>query len=404
MFRSLKIAIAVASLVAALAVVPAAGAVDAATPSSWHQLGFNGAHTGVNPNETALSASTVPGLTEKWVSSRGSWIPSNPVVADGDVYWVSGYPRTVVASNATTGARVWARHASYILTDPVVVGNTVYTARFAGDKLFALNAHTGAVLRATPMIDTEGLVYADGVLFTSPYNSELMGAYDAATGRRLWTSGIGPVDGLPAVADGEVFAVSQLSGGARFLVALDAATGHQLWSKPLSDQANATPVVSGKLVFVDTIDGHMTAFNRTTGALVWEKTFGTDAAIDFAPAVFNGRVYQIVQLPCRTIVSVMNAATGAAAWSRVVDACAPVGRGGGDGSPVIANGLVYVPGAKKICIFTTAGKLVKVLSTGDDTVGTPVVTAGRVFVATYGTGRPHGHMQAFGIQGHGAGR
>ncbi len=62
MFRSLKIAIAVASLVAALAVVPAAGAVDAATPSSWHQLGFNGAHTGVNPNETALSASTVPGL------------------------------------------------------------------------------------------------------------------------------------------------------------------------------------------------------------------------------------------------------------------------------------------------------------------------------------------------------
>ena len=105
--RGRSVLAAVAVVVSLLAVPAAAGAA----PSSWPQFGFGAAHTFVNPHETTLSASTVPGLTQAWIASPGPNRPTDPVVADGNVYTVEYTnfdPSKLVAKKAATGATAWS--------------------------------------------------------------------------------------------------------------------------------------------------------------------------------------------------------------------------------------------------------------------------------------------------------
>ena len=397
-----------------LAALPAVGSSAAASGagSAWPQLGFNAAHTGVNPNETALSAANVPTLTQQWIHQQGINPPDDPVAAGGLVYFV-GSDGVLVALNGMTGAPTWSFTEPSTLTDPVVVGSVVYTS--ASEELYALNARTGAVERATPIVANAGLVYAGGVLYTEPADSSgpvPMGAYSASTGEQLWTANVGSLIAPPAVGDGEVFALDNQGNGAgqRVLRARSAVDGHALWSRVIGPQVNATPVVSGNTVIVTTIAAHMVALNATTGALLWRKTMGPKRTTfgESAPAIYRGKVYQILELGCvngrhLSGITVRGLTTGTRVWSHVYEnipcADAKVG-GGGPRSPTIANGLVYLPAmnAKKIRIFTTGGKPVTVLSTGEFTMSTVVVAAGQLYVSTWDPFQSPdgaGYLQAF---------
>ena len=398
--------------VVVLAAVGSSAAASAGLPSRWPQLGFNAAHTGVNPNETTLSAANVPSLSRRWMYQEGINPPDDPVVADGLVYFV-GSDGALVALNNTTGALQWTFTASSTLTDPVVVGNVVYTS--ASGALYALNAHTGAVERTTPIAANAGLVYARGALYTEPSASSgpaPMGAYQAATGAQLWTANAGSLLAPPAVSGGRVFSLDNNGRGlgTRLLRARSAADGRLLWSRAIGSQVNATPVVSGNTVIVTTISARMLALNATTGQVMWRKTLGPEQTTfgDSAPAIYTGDVYQILELGCvngrhMSGITVRSLSTGVRVWSHIYEnipcAQAVVG-GGGPRSPAIANGLVYLPemNAQKIRVFTTGGKLVTEFSTGEFTMSTVVVAAGELYVSTWDPFQSPdgaGYLQAF---------
>jgi len=98
-------------------------------------------------------------------------------------------------------------------------------------------------------------------------------AYDAASGRQVWT-----VDaalrtrrnheawgGGLAYDNGRVF----VSSGYRFVAALDASTGKKIWETRTDAPVHAAPTVAGGRVFVESVDDDLLTFDEGTGALGW---------------------------------------------------------------------------------------------------------------------------------------
>ena len=122
----------------------------AATIDTWPMFGQDPLHLGLSP-DTAIGASTAPGLTTKW-SKRLSSVhdQASPAVAFNAtlkktlVYEVT-HGGVVSAFNASTGAQVWRRTVGpNVNSSPAVYRNTVYFGDNEG-TLEALNAATGAV-------------------------------------------------------------------------------------------------------------------------------------------------------------------------------------------------------------------------------------------------------------------
>ena len=93
---------------------------------NWAQFHFSPCHTGFNPYEFVLSASTVGNLALKWSYTTGNVFHSSPAVVNGVVYILSedGY---VYALNALTGAKLWSHFTEvYSTSAPAVVNGVVY--------------------------------------------------------------------------------------------------------------------------------------------------------------------------------------------------------------------------------------------------------------------------------------
>ncbi|MEM6453978.1 MAG: PQQ-binding-like beta-propeller repeat protein [Acidobacteriota bacterium] len=133
----------------------------------------------------------------------------------------------------------------------------------------------------------------DGRLFTlfGERGSSHVGAFDASTGKRLWTHRLGKErrdqfgDGpraTPTVHDGVVYAVGELGA----LVALDAATGKVRWQHDLADRFDAripTWGISSSPLVVDDLLLHnvggkrgylIVAFNLADGKVAWHTGSG----------------------------------------------------------------------------------------------------------------------------------
>ena len=168
---------AVASLLLALTTVGTA----AAATGDWTTYGNGNARTGYDAAETAITPATAPNLQLAWTASASAgpanWVTSQPVVANGLVYWGSwdGYER----ASTTSGALVWQTYigrqtppascnASYwdvgVPATATVVGSVVYVA--AGNGVVdALDAATGAVEWTTQVGGPDDYIYSATAVF-----------------------------------------------------------------------------------------------------------------------------------------------------------------------------------------------------------------------------------------------
>src|SRR5207244_8805824 len=108
------------------------------------------------------------------------------------------------------------------------------------------------------------------------------------------------------------------------LVCAQAADGKVLWTKSMQDLGGRTPgwgytesaLVDGKLVLATPggDKGTMAAFDKMTGAVVWQSKDVTEGAqySSIVPATFGGKK-QYVQLVMQTLFGV-DAATGKVVW------------------------------------------------------------------------------------------
>jgi outer membrane protein assembly factor BamB len=188
---------------------------------------------------------------------------------------------------------------------------------------------------------------ADGKL------AEVCVAFDAATGKELWATGIGPAkyrggadsgaegnsggDGprsTPAVSDKRVYVYS----AQMVLACLDSETGKTLWNKNVLQDFNGknigwesamSPVVDHNLVYVagGGAGQSMLAFDKATGTLAWKT--GDDQMTHATPVVVTMHgVRQVIFLMQSGLVA-LEAATGHSLWRfpftyRTATGCSPV--------------------------------------------------------------------------------
>ena len=193
-------------------------------------------------------------------------------------------------------------------------------------------------------------------------------ALDAASGRELWSTRIGPTyrghggsdDGpiaTPMIDGDDVFA----TGPHGQLLALDAATGKERWRHDLVQEFGASvpqwgfgssPLVHGQLVIVPTGGAKsrgLLAFNRDTGRLEWNAPHMTTPAYSSAvPAVIGGTSQIVVAAGDRTFA--VSPRDGMLLWS------AP----GPGGSVEVANSPIILPDDRVLLTYWQEAAMVTI--------------------------------------------
>jgi len=228
-------------------------------------------------------------------------------------------------------------------SSPVIANGIVYVGADDG-TLYAFDTIKGSVLWTYPSGSRilSSPTVTNGVVYFGNDNGNL-DALNAITGQLLWTITIprDGIDGSPIVANGVVY-IGSVFGN---IYAFSAAKGKLLWTTRMSHYISSVPVVSNGVVYISfKLNGTLAALNAKTGTLLWTGTVaygGTDGS----PSVANGMVYTAAfstVSPYDVTLYAFNAlgcgnSTCSSLWT------APVGSPGGNGvsSPAVSNGIVY---------------------------------------------------------------
>ncbi len=109
----------------------------------------------------------------------------------------------------------------------------------------------------------------------------LVAAYDAKTGKQIWTASClsGEVAPSPAFGGGLIFTANMGS----YLTALRPDTGAVVWSSSdVMMPDTSSPLAAGDLLFLSAPDGTVTCVDAKTGKAVWEHAFPTPARSSMA--------------------------------------------------------------------------------------------------------------------------
>lgn len=191
---------------------------------------------------------------------------------------------------------------------------------------------------AYPLI-AEGKVFAISTVGTSRLtnSSSEISALSQATGTTVWGPVVVAGAASAAYDDGKLFVVRANSGGlSGTLQALDAGTGTTLWSTQLAEQwiFSSPPTARDGLVFVagSGSGGTLYTISQKDGKIAWtQRVNGGDAS---SPMVSVDSV--AIANPCQTYV--FRPLTGTPVWHDA-QGCS----GGGGGTSVEANGVLYAP-------------------------------------------------------------
>ncbi|MEJ7597452.1 MAG: PQQ-binding-like beta-propeller repeat protein [Kofleriaceae bacterium] len=346
----------------------AAGAAGAA----WFQVGGTAAHTG------AVQREIKPPLVQRWATAVGGHLlHGTPAIADRAAFVVAtdlgrGETSGVIAIELETGAVRW-RHTTSVPVrgGPAVIGSTLAVTELDGTVL-GLDIHTGQVRWRYELGDagmppeaaaTYAPVTVDGGDFLVG-NQRQLAAIDPR-GKLRWRTAPVPAgessQSLAAVAVGSGVVVGVFDREVGGIVAWDRATGRERWrlvsntsesavTLPLTLAINATPVISGDLVYFSNGLLEVFALELATGKLRWrvwldQSGFDWGNATVGALAIAGGVL--VVPTLYRDLVG-LDAATGKVRW-RVPAAAGPlrtthyrgVGMAGFEAAPVITGDLVW---------------------------------------------------------------
>ena len=212
-------------------------------PTDWSTYQYNNDRTGFNKLETIITPESVGSLSPKWVVTAGGSVSTQPVTADGIVYWGSwdGYEH---ASNSSTGAEIWSANLGQTTNSncyPPTVG-VASTATVAIKGKSTLTVFVGGGNSTFYALDgTSGAVLWQAVLGNS------------SAGNFLWSSpvvfkgsvyiGMASFGDCPVV-QGKMYQLNASNGSVQhvFNVVPDGCTGGGVWGSPAID-------ASGRMYF-----------------------------------------------------------------------------------------------------------------------------------------------------------
>ncbi len=288
-------------------------ATRAAFPSTWT------AYAGGQDHNSAFSA---PAGSPSWVTRGVSW--NFPEMAA--VPFSQGY-----ADVQQLGARSAPVKMTQNLGNAVgvsAVGGVIY-AESDDFHLYALSAHTGALLWESPTLVNAAMgnpVVANGMIYVTvgdtgfPF-SELLKYYMHG--------------GNFALRRGLMYSA---------IYAFNQSTGRMVWRQDFAGEAMASPVVVGANVYEPTGGGNLWAFNGATGAVVFKSQLGGFDSMSSANTwtATSGQTEILAGTSDQNNVVAVDAATGNVLWKQPT-ALSIFNTGMGDNSPAVdqSKGLVF---------------------------------------------------------------
>ena len=185
-------------------------------------------------------------------------------------------------------------------------------------------------------------VIKNNVIFVADTNG-IVKSLDAITGQLKWSTDVGQslVSG-PAVGEGHIV----VGTNAATIVVLKQANGKVVWKGNLSGDALSKALIAQNKIVVKTIDGHLNAFDLTTGEKIWVMDHGTPNLIlkaSSAPLLvgnvivvgFSDGKLDGVDLDSGRILwqKSMVYASGSSDVERLVDI---------DADPIVKDGFIYL--------------------------------------------------------------
>lgn len=237
------------------------------------------------------------------ISARST---NSPFPSEGE--WV-----VTVRSQAAPGGSICgpacapAAQPTAVYATPVVAGNLVYVATYAGD-----NGKVMAINRLAPGYDKEGIPsWTEGEWYYPKTEKKFIGAVvgspivvkdtlyvgssdgklyalDAVKGKEKWKNPFdtgGKIWTSPAVSDGVVY----VSNFAKKLCAISSETGELLWQVEFPVTIASSPVVSGGNIVFGTFDNYIYGVSSSDGKERWK--FKGDGWFWASPLAKDGVVY-----------------------------------------------------------------------------------------------------------------
>jgi outer membrane protein assembly factor BamB len=177
------------------------------------------------------------------------------------------------------------------LASPAIADGKVFVGGgFGSHEFYAFDAVTGKALWTYRTGDdgpTAAVVDGGRVVFnTESCELEVI----TSNGKPLWKKWLGdPLMSMPAIADHVIYMAYPNSRGDsnHYVAAFDLESGRELWKQPIAGEIITAPVIEDDRVYLATIGGSIYSFDRRTGTKIWEE----DKNATSAPAVWGGQVF-----------------------------------------------------------------------------------------------------------------
>lgn len=363
--------------------------------ADWDNLLGNASHTGVP--DKALEAP----LSLAWVSNVGANIfMTSPLIYNGRIYTASVDEELrgdghIYALDGMTGKIEWSYPTRNSIKNSIAITSGIVFAQDAEGWLYAVDAENGTLRWETKMRTdvlpalVDGLAAADGVVYAG--SGKGLGAWDAATGRNLWTNSDwsqnqGATSTI-SVADGILIHGTQWGA----LYGNDAATGKMLWSASDADlrMRGCSPAIRNGLVYMASA-GTFYILEAATGKAVVTHKLGFNADVTSTPLVTDKLI--IFGTVSRGLVA-LDRATLREKWCFATDNAlvftSPYSRSEAatiETSPVLAGNTVYV-GASDGNLYgidAESGRMVWRRTLGAPVFGTVAVSGNALAASDFG--------------------
>ena len=318
------------------------------------------------------------GVPKTW---RGTGWTGQAAYYAGYVF-IGSQGRSFYAFDAATGKVRWRLEGKRMFkSSPCFYENRLYVGN-VDNQIRCIDAATGNVLWARETItdcDSSPCVVDDRLYICGEDGNAR--CLDPRTGDKIWETFLGGrgkgskggsngIESSAAIADGELFAGSY--DGRLFCV--DTATGKIKWTAKTGDDTDASPVISGKFVYVGAEDqaSKLYCFDRSQqGKLVWTYE-GNRRGYWGTPALADGVLYaagndaRLHAVDAKTGQGLWKYRAGAAMWS----------------SPAYVNGKLVVGSFDSYIHMVDAktGQGIKKVKLAGQCLSTPTVVDGKVYI------------------------
>ncbi|MHB1355458.1 MAG: outer membrane protein assembly factor BamB family protein [Anaerolineae bacterium] len=253
-------------------------------------------------------------------SSRGVVNAGWTVVAatDDSVYAVLATGK-VVALDAATGLERWY----YPITQPSSGGlGALFAPKPTGEQQTVVDAVYGL-----PVI-------TDDLVIVGAYNNRLF-AFNRTSGQKVWEyTTLGPIVGGITDFEGYIYfgaADSGVSASRVYALRSITPTAEVAWDVPVTKHwIWGAPAADEKQLYIGSMDHHVYALNRETGAIVWEQDMG--AAVPGSVSLADNVVY--VGGVAKKLTA-LRSDTGEMLWEKALGQWVW-------GQAVVSNSVVYV--------------------------------------------------------------